>query len=267
MNNIPIFDSLTHPTINGDWILPNSLQKSKLDDLLFEMETNNVCNSFAVGMKSIGGYDETEFSEFILSRTNKLLPIAFFDLTKYNDIKSIQNNIRFLKSLKYRGIKLHPRFGHFSFLNPMLPNIIKAANDENMAVLLCTYFYENGTNVINNNLENLLKLLNKIPNEKLILLHSGTVRLLEMMEVARCYTKILLDLSFTLCKYKNSSLDLDIKFLFEKFDKRICIGSDHPEFSILEMRKRFEYFSKTIDHQKAINIANRNILNFLSSSQ
>lgn len=265
MSNIPIFDSLTHTTLNGDWILPRYPQKSKIDDLLDEMEANNICNALSVGMKGIGGYDEAKYSEFILSKTDKLVPIAFFDVKEYDNIKSIIDKLKYLKTLKYRGIKLHPRIGDFNLLHPLLPDIIKAANDQNMVVLFCTYFYEKGNNVICNNIDNLLNLLVKIPNGKIILLHSGTVRLIEMMEIARAFDNVLLDMSFTLCKYQGSSLDMDIQFLFNNFDQRICIGSDSPEISISQMRFRFEHFTKKLNIKKASNIGYLNLQNFIET--
>jgi len=264
MNKIPIFDSVVHPTINGDWILPNYPQYGNINTLLNEMEANTICNAFAVGMNSIGAYDETKYSEFVTSKSDKLLPIAFFNVNDHNDISSVITKLKFLKSKKYKGIKLHPRIGKFNLLNPLLPEIIKAANDEHLVVLLCTYFYENTENVLYNNLENLFKLLINIPNEKIILLHASSVRLLEMMEITRAFKNILLDLSFTLNKYENSSLDMDIQCLFNSFDRRICVGSDFPEISISEMRQRFDFFSKNISAEKASNIAHKNIQQFLN---
>jgi hypothetical protein len=49
----------------------------------------------------------------------------------------------------------------------------------------------------------------------------------------------LLDLSMTMMRYKGSSIELDIKFLFENLDERICIGSDFPEYSIQKTKERF----------------------------
>jgi predicted TIM-barrel fold metal-dependent hydrolase len=265
MNNIPIFDSLTHPTLNGDWLLPRYQQMSKINDLIDEMEANNICNALAVGMAGIGAYDEARYSEFVLSKTDKLLPIAFLNVNDYSDISSVTKKLKYLKSKKYRGIKLHPRIGKFNLLNPFLPGIIKAANKEGLVILLCTYFYDNSEDAINNNVGSLLKLLVKIPDEKIILLHSGTVRLLEIMEIARNFPKVLLDLSFTLNKYTGSSLDSDIRFCFNTFDQKICVGSDFPEFSSHDLRKKFDFLAKNIDKNKAANIAFQNITNFIKN--
>lgn len=261
--SIPIFDSLVHPSITGNWIMPGYSQRNRIDDLLIEMETNNICNAFAVGMNTIGGYNENNYSEFILSKTDKLLPVAFFNVNEEKDASSVIEKIKYLKSKNYRGIKLHPRIGNFNLQNPLLPAIIKEANDQQLVVLLCTYFYENSENGIYNNLGNLLKLLIQIPNEKIILMHSGAVRLLEIMELARSFKRILLDLSFTMCKYEGSSIDIDIQYLFNSFDQRICIGSDFPEFSIEQMRLRFNSFARNISEDKAKNIACNNLLQFI----
>jgi hypothetical protein len=67
----------------------------------------------------------------------------------------------------------------------------------------------------------------------------------------------------TFMKYQGSSLDLDIRFLFERFDKIICIGTDFPEYTHREVRKRFVEMSRGLPRGKADNIAFRNIEDFL----
>ena len=37
-------------------------------------------------------------------------------------------------------------------------------------------------------------------------------------------------MSATIIRFKSSSISLDIKYLFETFDKRICLGTDFPEY-------------------------------------
>jgi len=70
---------------------------------------------------------------------------------------------------------------------------------------------------------------------------------------------VLLDLSFTLCKYEGSSIDLDIRYLFEKFDRRICIGSDSPEFDLSKLRQRFNQLTEGLDIVKKKNIGFQNL--------
>lgn len=263
-NNIPLFDSLTHPTINSNWILPGYPHKSTLQKLLLEMEENNISKALAVGMNGIGEYDEKKYAPFILSRTNKLLPVAFFDINSFNSLSEINLKLRKLKKLGYKGIKLHPRLGDFTLINKNLPEIIKSANYYNLPVLLCTYFYCNKSDSHLNNTENLIALLEKVPEEKIILLHGGGIKLLEYMEIAKFFKNTLLDLSYTIVKYAGSSIELDIEYLFNNFDKRICVGSDFPELSLESLRKQFNIFSRSISFEKANNIAYNNLMDFFN---
>lgn len=264
MNNyIPIFDSLTHPTIDGNWILPKYPSCAKTDDLIAQMRQHDICGAFAVGMLGVGSYDEDAFLQMISSKgKNLLFPIAFYTFTTKDKVK-IHQELSLIKSKGYLGIKLHPRMGQFTMLDVLLPYVIDVANELGLVVLLCTYFYSNQVGCSVNSVSSLSEMLAHIaPTSKVVLLHGGGVHLLEMMEVVRAYPNTLLDLSLTMCKYAGSSLDMDIQFLFQQFDRRVCIGTDHPEISHEQLRERFEHFAAATSAEKAENIAYRNILNF-----
>lgn len=263
MYEIPIFDSLTHPTLDGQWILPKWPDCASLYELQSQMSASNVCGAFAVGMEGIGGYNEDAFLSLIKKEGNgKLFPIAFFSFDK-NSNEEYSTRLKEIKSNGYFGIKLHPRIGHFTLDNPSLPYVIDKANELGLVVLLCTYFYSNEVSLLSNNVEGLGDMLLKIDTKsKIILLHGGVVRLLDMMELVRAFPNTLLDLSLTLCKYAGSSLDMDIQFLFKSFDRRVCIGSDHPEIRLSQVRERFNQFAANTTREKAENIAYKNIINF-----
>ena len=97
-------------------------------------------------------------------------------------------------------------------------------------------------------------------------MHGGTHEVLRFSELVRFNKNLLLDLSLTICKYRGSSLDMDIKYLFNQFDQRICIGTDYPEFSHVEVRNRFEHFSKGLTKIKKENIAFKNLENFFNDT-
>lgn len=269
MNEIPIFDSLTHPMPDGGWINDKYTGKDKnhVSNLLLSMKKNNIQWALAVGLgEGIGGYCEDEYSSHIQSQSEKLFPVAFFDFKFLENGISIPDYLYRIKKLGYIGIKLHPRISRIDLSNKYLPEIIKEANNINLSVLLCTYFWGMNKGSCRNNLTDLHALLCHIPNEKIILLHGGAVNLLEVSEMVRCFKHVLLDLSFTLIKYEGSSIDLDIRYLFNKFDRRICVGSDSPEFSQSVLRRRFEEFSSGLCAEKKSNIAHMNLASHLGIS-
>jgi len=266
MNNIPIFDSLTHPMPNGKWLDKRYENKNTLAALKHQMQEANIRWSLAVGMgKNIGEYDENTYAKFITNQADNIFPIAYFDYPNFRDVDDhmLVTHIKNLVSLGYVGIKLHPRFGHFSFCELQLANIIKRAAEFDLAVLLCTYCWEDSVNSGLSDPFSMMKLLSRLDGAPVILVHGGGVLLMQYIEIARAFSNVLLDLSLTLCKYVGSSLDLDLKFAFSQFDRRVCVGSDGPEFLSNNLRERFNYLSHGLSEDKLKNIGYKNILAFI----
>lgn len=264
MNNIPIFDSLTHPMPNGNWLLPKYDGLNTVQHLLTVMAENNVQWALAVGMGTkVGGYQEESYASMILDNSDNLFPIAFFDFDVLESGISIGDYLRRLKRLGYAGIKIHPRFASINLANSHLPGVVKEAGQIGLAVLLCTYFWSKDKRLCSYNPEQLLMLLCEVPEEKVILLHGGAVRLLEVAEITRQFQSVILDLSLTLYKYEGSSIDLDIRYLFEKFDRRVCVGSDSPEFGLLKLRERFDQLTEGLDETKKSNIGFQNLKTYI----
>lgn len=260
MNSVPIFDSLTHPMPDGSWLTANWNGENSIESLRASMEENNIQWALAVGMGAkVGGYEEDRYASYIRSHSDKLFPVAFVDFEVLNAGMPPRTYLRRLRTLGYVGIKIHPRLSRIGLSNELLPMLIREANQLGLCVLLCTYFWGRDKSQCENTPEHLHALLCEVPDEKVILLHGGAVRLLEVAEIARQFPGTLLDLSFTICKYEGSSLDLDIKYLFEKFDRRLCIGSDSPEFNQRALRNRFEFLAEQLSEEKKNNIAFRNI--------
>ena len=260
---ISIFDSLSHPTINKDWILPKYAGASSIDILIEQMKKAGIKKSLAVGMKGIGGYAHNEFMELLKPHCDQLVPIAYFDFIENDKIGDIERKLVVIKNHGYKGIKLHPRFSDFSLKSEKLAYTINKATEISLVSLLCTYFTHNTNSSTNNNIETLCDLLMKVQESRLVLLHSGTTHVLDMIDVGRSFKNVLLDMSFTMCKYEGSSIDLDLKFAFRTFDQRVCIGADWPEFSMSKLRERFEYLTEGLSIEKKENIAYKNLENYI----
>ncbi len=262
---IPIFDSLSHPTISGDWIAEKYNNCCHIRDMITDMRTYNIKRAFAVGLKNIGNYDEDRYINMVLNEGHGLfLPIAFFDF-KDLSVNDIRQRLIEMKSKGYVGIKLHPRITNFLLSDNRLPYIIDFSNELNLIPLLCTFFYCNHQSMVDNNVDRLSDLLlNCSIDSDIILVHGGLTRLLETMELVRFFPNTVLDLSLTMCKYEGTHLDLDIEYIFKFFDRRTVIGTDSPEINHETLRRRFDYFASKTTQEKAENIAYKNIESVLT---
>ena len=254
---IPIFDSLCHPTLTGKWL------GSNLDSTFQKLENDLKAYGFiganAVGIHSIEKYDHGSFIKEC-SKVSSLFPVAGLDVHK----KNLRKEIEKIKKIGYKAVKIHPRFNMMKY-NDHLANIFELCNEKGLIVFYCTYAH---TKIeyypTQDPFYYLIKILQKTPEIKLILVHGGDIQLLKYAELVRFNQNLLLDLSLTIFKYQDSSLDKDIKYLFKNFDKKICIGTDHPEYSHELLRKKFNTLTNNLDKKKAENIGYKNIIKFLN---
>ena len=85
VSRIPIFDTLTHPTLNRDWIVPKYPSCADIKGLVSQMYVHGICGAFAVGMQGIGGYDEDVYIGMISKHRDKnLYPVAFYSFVNKN---------------------------------------------------------------------------------------------------------------------------------------------------------------------------------------
>lgn len=259
MKDIPLIDSLTHPTLTGRWL--KSGYDAGFNTLAEQMAANGVERACAVGLDGVENYEHEAF----LSKCRaypKLFPVAGLNPEKCG---CVSEKIASLREMGYRAVKLHPRFSGLIYSRPAaIIETIECAHANGMPVFLCTYHFTNAKNFPEEDqLVSLSRIIARVPDARIVLLHGGSIELLRYAEFARSNPNILIDLSFTLEKYEGSSIDLDIAYLFRTFDRRISIGSDFPEFSLATLRRRFEQFANQITGEKAENIAFRNLQNFL----
>jgi predicted TIM-barrel fold metal-dependent hydrolase len=254
--NVPLFDSLTHPLLRGT----GSDHGSSFDNLLAQLDAANVIRACAVGIASVGGYEHEAFAK-ACSLDARLVPVAGVDPAELADRPNLVSELR---TMGYQAVKIHPRRLQISLEDQRLSALLAELERERMTLFLCTYAYtavEQWRDA--DPFAALVRLLKKFPALRTVLLHGGDVNVLRYAELVRHNHNLLLDLSFTLCKYEGSSIDLDLSFLFHAFDRRICVGSDFPDFQLMQCRERFQRFSEGIAADKVENIAFRNLSRFL----
>jgi len=253
----PFFDSLTHPTLTGEWPNGKNLDASfrSLDE---QLDKENFRFALAVGLHDVEDYSHRLFIA-ACKKYPKLIPIAGYDV----HIKNFEQELENIKQLGYKGIKIHPRYSGLNYSDNNLNDVFKYCGSIGLVVMYCTYAHTSLINYpVRDPFYNFVEYAKGCEDTRIILVHGGDVELLKYAELVRFNPNVLLDLSLTMMKYKNSSLDLDISFLFNTFDRRICIGTDHPEYSHKELRERCDFFFKGLSEEKQRNIAYLNLINF-----
>lgn len=254
--SVPLFDSLAHPLLRGTW---DGLEAS-FDSLVAQLDAANVVRACAVGMPSIGGYRHEEFAARC-QRDPRLVPVAGFDP---EELSTRPGLVADLVAMGFKGMKVHPRLLNLSLTDVRLAALLAQLEQARLPLFLCTYAHDAlGKLPDADPFAALVALLRPFPALKTVLVHGGDVSVLRFAELVRNNENLLLDLSFTMCKYAGSSLDLDLAFLFRSFDQRICVGSDFPEFSLSEMRERFDLFSVGLAPEQVDNIASGNLSRWL----
>ena len=256
--NFKIFDTLAHPTVNGKWL--RELNGETFEDFSKKMHDYNLIGACVVGLPGIGGYSHEKFYKLSI-QYNNMYPVAA--LTGSN-IDEMIKEINIIYEIGFKFIKIHPRLLKYDFKEDELSRIFIHCQNLNIIIFYCTYYFSK-INIFPSKdpYWTLVNSLKNAPDLKIVLLHGGGVRILEYSELCRHNKNILLDLSLTITKYNNSSIDQNIRFLFKYFDQKICIGSDHPEWSYPELFEKLMIFSKDISSEKMKNIFYHNIQNFI----
>ncbi|MEZ4884813.1 MAG: amidohydrolase family protein [Chitinophagales bacterium] len=259
--SIPLFDSLAHPTLTAKWLDKKSIDAS-FEALQKSMTDVNFKAACAIGMANIEGYEHGAFLKQCDKYAN-LIPIAGFQppATPF-----IAKELAEIAAMGFKGIKIHPRFSNLNLVGhePILVKTLQEAAKQNLVVFWCTYMHTHLKNYPSQDpFYGLVNILKQSLDTKVVLVHGGDIQILKYAELVRFNGNLLLDLSLTLQKYSNSSVDVDLQFLFQHFDQRICIGSDFPEYTLQHTRQRFEHFAAGVPLQKQENIAWRNLSQFL----
>lgn len=252
-----LFDALAHPTVSGDWLRRGPLAGFAALDT--ELSQSGVARACAIGLDGVGNYDHAAFAEQCL-RYPRLAPVA-----AYNPLAdaSVQR-MRSLRAMGYVGIKIHPRFSRLTHRLGTLGPVLRWAGEAGLVVFLCTYVHSRwGQYPTTDPFLDFVHSLRKAPETRVVLVHGGDVQLLRYAELVRFNANLLLDLSMTLMKYPGSSIDADLGFLFRCFDRRICIGSDWPEYPLAHVRSRFEALTTGCPPDKVANAAGLNLARFL----
>lgn len=251
-----IFDAIVHP------------QKSEEDNLriVSDLKSAGVFGALAIPLPGVESFDLKSFVMWC-KKSELFYPISLFTLGK-----SIRDQVMHAKNYGCYGIKVHPRFLKWDWTKTSEEKILRELFSEcktfGLAILFCTYFScDVSISPKRNPIYIFTKLLKEFPGVKIVMMHAGGHNILDYIEFSRFNENILLDLSFTILKFKDSSIDFDIKYALKNFDKRVCFGSDAPYYNPTEVSKRVKELLHEIDSRdEYINshgVWSKNIINFL----
>jgi predicted TIM-barrel fold metal-dependent hydrolase len=257
-----IFDSIAHPTVKGEWF--GKPADNTFESLVSEYKANDIAGGCAVSLPFIELEELESFYKRCRSQTEKVLyPVAAFNFTE----KDYERKLLDIKSIGFRAIKIHTRLANISIDRDYekLANVFELCEKHKLIIFYCTYYHGLISMIPEHPLSYyLIKLLKRAPSVKIVLLHGGDVNLMNLSQIARFNPNVLLDLSYTFIKFKGAALEQDIVYLMNNLDKKICFGSDYPEYSIDTFKKHLEHYaSKVINSDKLDNVSCKNILRFL----
>lgn len=253
------WDTLAHPTLDGKWI--GGRKGQTFDELYKNAKLNDIRRVMCVGLPGVGSYSHDQYFRAANSFGEYFIPVATCTETMTNKIRK---ELIAISELGYSAVKIHPRLLKKSIDRHWLGEVLVICSQLDLTVLLCTYYHcKCSEMIITDPYWEIIAAIQGAPRARIILIHGGGSELLKYSELARFNDNILIDLSLTIMKYEGSSIDDDIVFLFNKFDQKICIGSDHPEWSYSQINSRLSTFLAGVDSDKAENILQNNIENFM----
>ena len=258
-----LFDSIAHPTVTGTWF--NKTHDNTFENLSREYLQHGITGACAVSLPQIStGELEAYYAKCTAQKDLTMYPVAAINFNEPDFEKKISD----IKDIGYTAIKIHTRLSKIDLDTDIekLKVLFRLCEKHDLTIFFCTYYH---TSIEYTPLHPLsyylISLLKSAPKVKIILLHGGDVSLLQLSQLARFNANILIDLSYTFLKFRDSSLSMDILFLMQHLDKKICFGSDYPEYSIPVFKQEVDRLSVQInDEEKIKNFRYRNIMSFLN---
>tara|TARA_B100001059_G_scaffold184405_1_gene185963 strand:+ start:519 stop:1307 length:789 start_codon:yes stop_codon:yes gene_type:complete len=182
--------------------------------------------------------------------------------------KTLEIDLLNIKKLGFKGIVFHPYLQKNDSINKNILQIIKFCKKNNIFICVCCAYGSKDIYTIYP-----LKLVSeiaKIFDGKIIIIHSGGLKIFESMLLAEAHKNIYLETSFSLLYWKNSSIEKDFGYVYQKIGaKKIIFGSDNPFMDMNESIKFKKYFFKKNQFSKndLSKIFYKNAQNFIKNDK
>jgi predicted TIM-barrel fold metal-dependent hydrolase len=260
-----MIDANVHITEDGKWF--SSSLNASVNELIHQMQVSGVKKSILVPFEGIAS------NKYILSVAEKdpakFIPACSLNPINFNSKLHVLKELKGLREEGFRIIKLHNRLHKYYPLDEKVLWLYEANEmlDKPLIIFVCGIIYDKNVKGDFSTAQLFHKISSSFPRLKIVIMHGGGTHVLQVYEAIKDNQNMYLDLSFVINKYKGSSLDLDIKFLLNNFDRRLIWGSDFPEFSQADSLSAFYHLCKEVSQGKIDRILHQNIIDILSSNE
>ena len=257
-----IADSLTHVTPDGKWFGTNLDASEK--ELLRQLDESGAHRAVVV---ALAGHIDNRFVLDVCQRhPDRLVPCASLNPAAYGDVKEARANLRSeLEGRGYKALKLHPRLNRYDPLDPRCLAVLEELSswEHPLPVWLDTLFYYRGGTLQKPPVDTIHELVGRFPTLPFVLLHGGGSWIMQVAEAIRDCPNAFLDISFTLQRYRSSSIAADLRYLVSTFDERVVFGSDFPEIAIRSALDSLQEIANGISPDKFANVVGTNLSRIL----
>ncbi len=256
-------DSITHVTPDGKWF--HTHHDASESRLLDEMDKAGVSKAVVV---ALAGYIANDYVLEVCQRhDDRLIPCGSFNPAAYDYPHGAASEFkRVFSNASFPFVKLHPRLNGYHLHDPRLLATldIVAELPSFRAVYLDSLFYNAVVASAKHPVDALHEIAVRYSHLKFVFLHGAGTNLLHLFEAIKPCSNIFLDLSHTLPYYSGSSLEEDFRFLIRRFDRRLMLGSDFPEYTPAKTLLVFNRLSDGLEEEKRLNILHRNLASLAS---
>jgi predicted TIM-barrel fold metal-dependent hydrolase len=257
-----VFDSLTHVTPDGRWFETNF--DASEQELLRQLDESETQRAVVVALAE---HIDNSFVLGVCKRhPARLVPCASFNPAAHVSAADASTALRAeLRGSGYKALKLHPRLNRYDPLDPRCLAVLEeiASWEQPLPVWLDTLFYYRGGELRKPPVDTIHELVGRFPSLPFILLHGGGSWILQVAEAIRDCPNAFLDISFTLQRYRSSSIAADLRHLLSSFDRRMVFGSDFPEVGVRVALESFREIADGIAPDKAANVLGANLSGIL----
>lgn len=225
----------------------------QVEELLASGEVARAC---AVGLPGIGGYNHESYMA-AASRVPGLTAVAA--LTQ-SDPALWPNEIERIRALGYLAVKFHPRLLGLNTSPEVVQTLLGLTDQAGMALFYCSFAPAAAGGLPQSDpLWSLTAAVNEHPGASLVIVHGGAHRLWEYAETFRYCPNVLIDLSFTMARFPNSRLALDVVHVIQTLDRRACIGSDSPDLPWQLWTATLGRLSSIVDEERWERVSHSNL--------